>query len=151
MPNNLIRIIDEETNNKKDDSFFASYCQPPVLDFPHLSWEQFTENLTVACQPYFPQSIPEYHDVHVLLLNWEADDIGTLKELRELSDLFEKSFAYSTEIWPIPSFRPESALENKLGAVKQLYGNEGCLIIVYYGGHGEMKRDGRSVWAANLG
>ena len=89
--------------------------------------------------------------MHVLLLNWEADDIGTLKELKELRELFEKRFAYSTEIWPIPSFRPESALENKLGAVKQLHGNEGCLIIVYYGGHGEMKRDGRSVWAANLG
>ena len=141
----------EETNNHKEDTLFDSNHGCPVLDFPHSSWEQFTENLTVACQPYFPQSIPEYHSVHALLLNWEADDIGTLTELEELRDLFENHFAYSTEIWPIPSSRPETALENKLGAVKQSYGKEGCLIIVYYGGHGEMKRDGRSVWAANLG
>ena len=88
--------------------------------------------------------------MHVLLLNWEADDIGTITEVEELRELFANHFAYSTEIWPIPSSRPESALEKKLAAVKQSYGDKGCLIIIYYGGHGEMTRDGRSIWAANV-
>ena len=137
-------------NDYKDDTL---YCGPPVvnLDFPHSSWKQFTNDLTAACQPNFPRSIPNYHAVYALLLNWEADDIGTLKEIEELRDLFKIRFAYSTEIWPIPSSWPENALEEKLGAVKQSHGKEGCLIIVYYGGHGELDRDGRSIWAANLG
>ena len=148
----LIRIADEETNNCKDDTLSTSPCGSPVnLDFPHSSWKQFTENLTSACQPYYSQPIRDYRAVHVLLLNWEADDIGTSTELEELRDLFKNRFAYSTEIWPIPSSQPENALEIKLGAVKQLYGKERCLIIVYYGGHGKMDRDGRSIWAANLG
>lgn len=84
----------------------------------------------------------------VLLLRWTDDDLSIQVELDRLRDVFELQFRFATEQWNIPSLNPTRALQAKLYDFQEAHQSESELLIVYYGGHGEASRRGKSVWAA---
>ena len=123
--------------------------QAPDLDFAHTSWHKFKEVLTNVCTNLLSPPVPEYARVHVVLLNWLEDDLGTINGLIELEELFKDWFDCSTEVWRIPSSEvAEFNLELKLCGVTEQYGGKDDLLIVYYGGHGEEDPYHQTIWRA---
>lgn len=84
----------------------------------------------------------------VLLLRWTDDDLNVQVELDRLRDIFEFQFGFATEQWNIPSKNPTRTLQAKLYDFQETHQLGSELLIVYYGGHGEASRTGKSVWAA---
>jgi len=92
-----------------------------------------------------------YSSVHVLMISWADDDLGTGKEIRELQTIFEDGHRFSTTEVRIPSNdAPEFDLEDVLTSTKSQHGrSEDGLLIIYYGGHSEIdKRTQHSIWKA---
>lgn len=74
-------------------------------------------------------------------------------ELTTLKHIFEKQYRFTTEQWDIPgrdSTKATRALQKKLFNFQDSHQCEDELLIVYYGGHGEPDRRGRSIWAAYI-
>jgi hypothetical protein len=90
-----------------------------------------------------------YCAVHVLLLEWEEDDLGVNRVSSELKNVFENSFTFeSVQSFKIPSQRSYEALEARLLVFKQLHSAKQHLLIVYYAGHGYLDLQNRMHWAA---
>ncbi|KAK5741748.1 hypothetical protein LTR17_003739 [Elasticomyces elasticus] len=99
----------------------------------------------------FPRQQRQYSRVHVLLLSWAQDDLQTAVDIDKLKSIFEGTYHYSTECYLIPSNAHAGVyLERQLVETKVNHGMESdCLLIVYYGGHGEIdKRTEHSIWKA---
>jgi hypothetical protein len=75
-----------------------------------------------------------YSRVHVLMLFWENDDLNVAREIRELEDIFIKSYHYSVETWKIPHEKPTTRLQQRMAKFLEYDGSE-SLLIVYYAGH----------------
>ena len=73
---------------------------------------------------------------------------GVVREILDLQNVFGKTYHYNTEHWRIPSKSAYNALRKKLD---EFYLNEHDgetnLLIVYYGGHGFMDKEGRCMWS----
>ena len=102
-----------------------------------------------------------YQAVKVIILYWEQNDnTGYREEGQALGELFERSFGYDVEGFPIPSATSYLSLHNfvtksLLNVIKTAKEKGGLpLLIIHYGGHGDRNDDGRqgderrSVWAA---
>ncbi|PMD37052.1 hypothetical protein L207DRAFT_586728 [Hyaloscypha variabilis F] len=90
-----------------------------------------------------------YSSVHVLLLQWEEDDLGVDRVVEELKTVFKDMFGFeSAEAFRIPSKRPYVALETRLQDFKQQYSSEQNLLIIHYAGHGYLDQQNRMHWAA---
>ena len=50
----------------------------------------FGEDLTNAAAGAFPKGKSRYNEVHVLLLSWEDDRLGVMKEISELRSVFDQ-------------------------------------------------------------
>ena len=137
----MLTILPQEENRYID--------QAQDLDFAHISWHKLKEDLTNVCTNMSSWPIPEYARVHVVLLNWLEDDLGTINELIELEKLFKDWFDYSTEVWRIPSGETaEFELGLKLCSVAKQHGGKDDLLIVYYGGHSEEDPYHQTIWRA---
>jgi len=100
------------------------------------------ETQIVACE--YP-----YKAVHVLLLQWEEDDLGVFHVMYKLMAVFKTLLGFeSVEFFSIPSKRSYEALETRLQGFKQKYSFEKNLLIVYYAGHGYLDARNRMHWAA---
>lgn len=108
----------------------------------------FTDDLQKSIANSFPRSKSPYTSVHVLLLRWTDDDLNVQLELTKLRKVFEYHFNFAVEQWNIPSHNPTRALQAKLYAFQDAHQSEDELLIMYYGGHGDADRRGRSIWAA---
>ena len=97
---------------------------------------------------YPPKNRPSYNQVHVLLLNWKADDPGNYMETNDLQQIFEKRFLFSVQLWNIPSKGSSNELEHKIVQFRESYDNPSNPVIVYYGGHGAKNKANRSIWVA---
>jgi hypothetical protein len=84
--------------------------------------------------------------VHVLLLRWEHDDLGVAREITKLKDVFERCYNFNTEEWNIPPHDSHIKLAGRLFEFLNISNAEDKMLIVYYGGHGEMDNDRRCVW-----
>jgi hypothetical protein len=125
------------------DTSSAGYCIP---DFSSL-----LSHLTDAVSAAWPDRYgARYKQVKVLLMSWEKDDLGVEAELRPLEAVFRGLYHYDTEIWTIPSKRPAPGLSRKIAELVDTYGQEGNLIILYYGGHARPNEQpgGSAVWVA---
>lgn len=105
----------------------------------------------------FPRPQQRYSSVHVLMISWEDDDLGTAREIATLKGIFEEDYRYSTRHYEIPSYKnlrpgrePSWELEGVLLQTRNEHGwDEDGLLIIYYGGHGEVsKRSQHSIWKA---
>ena len=118
------------------------------------SFEEFLEHLNRAAKTVLPTTSKRYHDVVVLLLRWQDDDLGTESEIQDLECLFRDTYHYKTERYLIPSSDSATQLEYKLNDFRRANDNESNLLILYYGGHGSLDinkpRPSRSIWQAKL-
>jgi hypothetical protein len=99
----------------------------------------------------FPRTQQQYSSVHVLLISWVDDDLGTLADLMRLKHIFDHQYRFSTTYFRIPSNdTPDFDLEEVISSTKSLHGrNDDGLLIVCYGGHGEIdKSNQHSIWKA---
>ncbi|KAL9586255.1 MAG: hypothetical protein Q9212_001031 [Teloschistes hypoglaucus] len=108
----------------------------------------FGENLTKAAAAAFPnQGKTRYHNVYVLLLCWEEDNLGVAVELQELDKVLGQTYHFQTEAWRIPSTNPHNALAFRLMEFLRDHDDRENLLMIYYGGHGEMNDDRQCVWS----
>lgn len=92
--------------------------------------------------------ISKYDSVHVLLLYWDADDLGVKTEVENLEALLSgNQFNFKTKTWKIPSESPREKLAERLMTFQE-YKDIGDLLIVYYAGHGYGDEQ-RCMWNAN--
>ncbi len=80
---------------------------------------------------------------------WEDDDLGCIREIEALEELFTIDLGYDVEKYGLPSDRPQLFLRRKVLDAIDRCGKKSHLLILYYGGHGE--EDGKrrkSVWSA---
>lgn len=130
-----------------------SSVHPDRFDHKHIDKvEIFSQDLQKAIANSFPRPRTSYTSVHVLLLRWAEDDLNVQEELTTLKRVFEDQFNFAAEQWDIPgldSIQATRALQKKLYDFQDTHQGEDELLIVYYGGHGDPDRRGRSIWAAN--
>ncbi|KAL8791586.1 MAG: hypothetical protein Q9195_005850 [Heterodermia aff. obscurata] len=108
----------------------------------------FGEVLTSAAEAAFPnRGVSRYKEVHALLLSWEDDNLGVVDEVKELGDVFRSLYGFTTETWKIPSKRSHNSLAAKILGFLDDHESKDNLLIVYYGGHGEMNDDRQCVWS----
>ncbi|KAL8776403.1 MAG: hypothetical protein Q9203_003400 [Teloschistes exilis] len=108
----------------------------------------FGENLTKAAAAAFPnQGKTRYHNVYVLLLCWEEDNLGVAVELQELGEVFSQTYHFQTEAWKIPSTNSHNALAFRMMEFLRDHDDRENLLMIYYGGHGEMNDDRQCVWS----
>ena len=124
---------------------------PGVYDVEHLrSLEVFTQDLNKALNGAFPQraSTHPYTGVYALLLRWEDDDMDVQREITMLSLVLKDYLNFEVEEWCIPSKSSTRALQATLYNFQDLHQREDDLLILYYGGHSDYDRRGRSIWRA---
>ncbi|CAI6338130.1 unnamed protein product [Periconia digitata] len=119
----------------------------------HLeSFEEFFEHLNRATKAVLPRSVRRYHDVVVLLLRWQDDDLGTETEVNDLESVLRDLYHYRTERYLIPSSDSATQLEYRLNDFRKAHDRDSSLLLLYYGGHGSLdfnkQRPSRSVWQA---
>ncbi|KAI4253500.1 MAG: hypothetical protein L6R42_007556 [Xanthoria sp. 1 TBL-2021] len=142
---------DPQDSGYGDDDSTPSSLHPDRFDHDHISkLEVFSQDLQRAISNSFPRPNTSYISVHVLLLRWAEDDLNVQDELTSLKEVFENQYHFATEQWDIPSQNPTRALQNKLYDFQNCHQSEDELLIVYYGGHGDPDRRGRSIWAAYM-
>ena len=103
-----------------------------------------------------------YDKVEVLLLNWEANNLGlhasgrgsaVYDETAELAKVFEERWGFDVTHHEIPSVVPERQLTTTLAKFDQrltkgkVVEKKKVLFILYYNGHGDVL-DGKLVWSA---
>ncbi|KAJ4287033.1 hypothetical protein N0V88_007797 [Collariella sp. IMI 366227] len=112
----------------------------------------FLSHLTDAVSAAWPDKFAtRYTKVTVLLMSWDKDDLELEHEIRQLESVFRGLYHYDTEYWKIPSKRTVVELSRKVADLGDIHGQEGSLLIVYYGGHARLsdQSGGSPVWAAN--
>jgi len=95
------------------------------------------ERMQAATQEAWSRRSEPYIAVRVLLLYWEDDDLGVIKEVEGLESTFRDIYNYDTEIWKIGGSKPDRSLKVKLGKFCEDYDSQGNLLILYYAGHAQ--------------
>ncbi|KAL2140153.1 hypothetical protein VTI28DRAFT_4202 [Corynascus sepedonium] len=118
-----------------------------MADFSSLL-SHLTDAVTAAWPDRFTM---RYRKVKVLLMSWDRDDLEVEPEARKLESVFRGLYHYDTEYWKIPSRRSAVELSRKVADLVDEHGQEGNLLILYYGGHARPSEQpgGSPVWAAN--
>ncbi|KAK5659870.1 hypothetical protein OQA88_13333 [Cercophora sp. LCS_1] len=96
------------------------------------------KTLSAKVEERWPTRHTPYLAVSVLLIQWEEDDLGVVKEILELRDLLTRFFRYKVEVWSIPRGTHRSiykAIFNKLDEFTQNGNNDMTLLWIYYAGH----------------
>lgn len=145
------REIKQATLDNSEDDLESTSVHPRSTDQLHVpSWTTLGDDVTRSLKRAYPKkNKSSYDQVHVLLLNWEADDLDTHKEVDDLRQLFEETYFFHVQPWGIPSNGSSNKLELRIAQFKESYDTPSNLLIVYYGGHGARNRENRSIWVAN--
>ncbi|KAK3296438.1 uncharacterized protein B0H64DRAFT_417841 [Chaetomium fimeti] len=120
--------------------------------FHMADFSSFLSQLTDAVSAAWPDRFAtRYRKVKVLLMSWDKDDLGLETEVRNLESVFRGLYHYDTEYWKIPSRRSAVEVSRKVADLVDAHGQEGNLLILYYGGHARPSEQpgGSPVWAAN--
>ena len=127
--------------------FWSKY--PTEIGAKHLpTLQQFVADLSEALGSFFPRRDCAYEKVYVLFISWVEDDLGTINEIRRLESIFDTTYGYTTEKYEIKSeARAQNRLQFKLSSIVEEIDSPSNLLIVYYGGHGFLrKEDSHSMW-----
>ncbi|KAI4200819.1 MAG: hypothetical protein LQ346_002300 [Caloplaca aetnensis] len=110
--------------------------------------ETFGDIVNKAAAGAFPNKRrSRYRNVYVLLLSWEADELGVISEVQELDDVFTQTYRFQTEQWRIPNGNSHNALAFRLMDFLRNHASNDHLLAVYYGGHGSMNDDRQCIWS----
>lgn len=127
--------------------------QPRTHDISRVEYhvedlETFGDILTQAAVAAFPnKGKTRYAAVHVLLLSWINDDLGVIDEVLELQEVFQTRYSFHTQEWKIPSNRSHISLALRIMQFLEEFESQENLLIIYYGGHGNMNDDRQCVWS----
>ncbi|KAL8651409.1 MAG: hypothetical protein Q9210_003277, partial [Variospora velana] len=87
-----------------------------------------------------------YKRVGVLFLTWEEDDLQCKEtEVDALRAFFADEFKFETDYFQIPKDRWQTALHRRIADLLYEYDSPDCLTIIYYGGHGYVGEETRSL------
>jgi hypothetical protein len=107
---------------------------------------------TQSLKRVFTTTPRRYDAVHVLLVRWEDDDLGTETEINDLDKIFRETYHYSTECRTIPTDDAFNSLECTVVNFRQKNDSPDNLLIFYYGGHGvghgAHNAGNESIWTA---
>ena len=99
--------------------------------------------------PHKPLSPSKYDSVDVLLVTWDADDLGVENEVGKLERVFETQYNFRTSRCILPNEEPGEYLTRGLLEFRRgKEGNPNQLLILYYAGHAAKDRV-ECTWAAN--
>ena len=105
------------------------------IDFHVKDLEKFGRCLTEAANVAFPKtSYSRYKQVHVLLLSWQDDNLGAIREILELQDVSRWNYLFQVDEWHIPSDRSQRLLRQRVSQFLNDYEHPETLLIIYYGG-----------------
>lgn len=96
--------------------------------------EEFGHQLQLAANAAFPSGGSPYKEVHVLLLSWEDDNLGVIREVVELQRVFQRIYLYDVHEFKIPSNHCFQTLRKKVNIFLEDFERNDSLLIVYYGG-----------------
>ena len=113
---------------------------------PHLPFSTFRDHLQRAINGAVHPVARRYAAVRCLLLSWEDDRLGCLKEIDELGKVFLEHFNFQVEKWQIPTLNSFMSLQWKLMEFQRQAVEKGELVILYYGGHGGQTKEGQALW-----
>ena len=118
-------------------------ASPPSDEEPYEELE-ITFNKTI--EGHYRHGKTGYRRVGVLFLTWEEDDMQCrATEVDELRNLFDKEFNYETDYFLIPKDRWQTALQKRIADMFYEYDSPDCLTIIYYGGHGYVGKESKSL------
>ncbi|KAL9604372.1 MAG: hypothetical protein Q9219_000560 [cf. Caloplaca sp. 3 TL-2023] len=87
-----------------------------------------------------------YKRVGALFITWEADDLQCKEtEVDALREFFTNEFRYETAFFEIPKDRWQTALQKRIADFFYEYDSPDCLTIIYYGGHGDIGKETKSL------
>ena len=72
---------------------------------------------------------------------------GVVKEVKDLQNVFEHIYRYAVEEWKIPSLHSYITVRQRLNKFLDEFKDKESLLIVYYGGHGEMNDNRQCIWS----
>lgn len=131
------------------------YPSAPDPPYPE-SLERFVRDVSRTLKRSYPRTssgIDHYDKAHCLFLRWEEDDLGTQAEIDELRPLIEglcftdSSESFTTDQYTIPSEDSFDSLEVVLVNKRAQFAKTSRdLLIIYYGGHGEVNKNRQCIW-----
>jgi len=139
LPPKMDSAVVDATHNAAS----ASFRLPDFSTFlTHIT------DATAAAWPSEPRT--EYQKVKVLLMSWENDDLEIETEIKPLASVFQGLYQFDTETWKIPLRRSGAELSRKIASTIRTEGQQGNLVIFYYGGHARANEHvaGRPIWFA---
>ncbi|KAH8655984.1 hypothetical protein BGZ60DRAFT_146472 [Tricladium varicosporioides] len=99
--------------------------------------DTFRDEFKKSLGDYFVGGKQYYTHVNVLLLYWEEDDLGCLKEVKRLTAVLEEHFHYAVHSFIIPTRRSQALLQREISEFVLKHSLESTLTIIYYAGHGD--------------
>jgi hypothetical protein len=135
------------------DSVTAATHNSSSAGFQMADFSSYLSHLTDAVSAAWPDGVAtRYRNVKVLLMSWDRDSLDFQDQVKSLESVFRGLYHYDTEYWKIPSRRSAVELSRKVANLVDAHGQEGNLLILYYGGHARPSEQsgGSPVWAAKL-
>ncbi|KAG4431353.1 hypothetical protein IFR05_013167 [Cadophora sp. M221] len=99
--------------------------------------------------PSFSSPSYPYNGIRAVIISWDEDDLDIYGELLGLEVAFKSLNFTSTKMFLIPNQDSFGALLVELQAQKLKASAEGSLLVVYYGGHGQLSSNRRLRLRAN--
>lgn len=92
---------------------------------------------------------PRYSEVKVLLTFWEADDLGVIKEIAMLDQVFTDFYRYDVSVYRIPNQNSDRELKQQVIWFVTNNGRPETLLVFYYGGHSSIDQQrNETYWTA---
>ncbi|KAL8895639.1 MAG: hypothetical protein Q9192_003523 [Flavoplaca navasiana] len=129
---------------------FDLHVQTPPHSTPPKPKEAAYEELEVTfnktIEGHYRHGKTGYKRVGVLFITWAEDDMQCREtEVDALRKLFDEDFNYETDYFLIPEARWQTALQKRIADLFYEYDSPDCLTIIYYGGHGYVGEESKSL------
>ncbi|KAL8986001.1 MAG: hypothetical protein Q9205_000426 [Flavoplaca limonia] len=129
---------------------FDLHLQTPPHSAPprpeEASYEELEVTFNKTIEGHYRHGKTGYKRVGVLFITWAEDDMQCREtEVDALRKLFDEDFNYETDYFLIPKARWQTALQKRIADLFYEYDSPDCLTIIYYGGHGYVGKESKSL------
>ena len=120
-------------------------------DFHFPNFRAFVDELNRTCQAKWKTRQVPYKRVSALLVRWEEDDLGVVKEIEMLHRIFHDTYHFDVENFTIPSGkRGYLGLIERIKSLLDIYDAEDNLFILYYAGHARQDGQSQPMWISSV-
>jgi len=120
-------------------------------DFHFPNFRAFVDELNRTCQAKWKTRQVPYKRVSALLVRWEEDDLGVVKEIEMLRRIFHDTYHFDVENFTIPSGkRGYLGLIERIKSLLEIYDAEDNLFILYYAGHARQDGQSQPTWISSV-